>query len=88
MKTRRANALRSLTFNFLGANRKHIAVKASCLVDPYPDRESCTISAQYEANDVLDVVTMGEDIEFLRKVIDQSTEAMWCIEFRESVDLP
>ena len=81
------DALRSLTFNFLGANRKHIAVKASCLVDPYPDRESCTISAQYEANEVLDVVTMGEDIEFLRKVIDQSTEAMWCIEFRESVDL-
>ena len=86
-KSKTGDALREMTFKFLSRNRTYIPVKASCLADAYPERESCAISAQPETSEDLDVGTMREDIEFLRKVIDQSTEAMWCIEFWEPVDL-
>ena len=76
-----------LTFNFLANNRKYISVSASCLCGVYSDKEGYTISAQREEHSNFEARLVGDEFDFLRKLIDQSTEAMWCIEFHEPVDL-
>ncbi len=76
-----------ITFNFLASNRRYISVVASYLTCASADSENYVISALQESSADLDVETKGREIQFLRKVIDQSKEAMWCIEFQEPVNL-
>ena len=62
-------------------------METTCLAGAWSGGEGCVISAEQETSVDLDVQAMGQEIEFLRKVIDQTTEAMWCIEFQEPVYL-
>ena len=51
------------------------------------DFQSYVVSAQKETGAELSHEATGRELEFLRKVIDGSMEAMWCIEYQEPVEL-
>jgi PAS domain-containing protein len=77
----------SIVFNFLGKDRKYIPVEASCLVASLPDGQYLALSAQLKTNFDVQFEAVERENEFLRRVIEASVEAMWCIEFQEPVDL-
>ena len=77
----------SLAFNFLGKDRKYIAVEASCLAASLSDGQHLAVCAQLKTDFDVQFEAVERENEFLRKVIEASVEAMWCIEFQEPVDL-
>jgi PAS domain-containing protein len=77
----------SLIFKFLANDQRHISVEALCLADRSSGSSRYVVSARQETISDLKTVSLLNEVEFLREVIDQSSEAMWCIEFYEVVDL-
>jgi PAS domain-containing protein len=77
----------SLAFNFLGKDRKYIAVEASCLAASRSDGQHLAVCARLKTNFDVQLEAVERENEFLRRVMEASVEAMWCIEFQEPVDL-
>jgi PAS domain-containing protein len=77
----------SLAFNLLAKDRKYIAVVASCLAASLADGQHVVVCAQLKTDFAVEFEATERENAFLRKVIEASVEAMWCIEFQEPVDL-
>ena len=77
----------SLAFNFLGKDRKYIAVDASCVAAKLSESCHLAVCAQPKTDLDAQFETVQKENDFLKRVIEASVEAMWCIEFHEPVDL-
>lgn len=86
-QNRTGDATANLHFNFLAKDHKYITVEATCLAGVCSNKESYAISALQESNVDAQAQSLHDEVAFLRKVIDRATEAAWCIEFEETVDL-